>query len=187
MAAGEEVEVLAFEDLNGNPEWWQCRNKKGKEGKLEECDLRRRLLTVCLVFSAQGFVAANYLQQLEEGESMKGSAVVEEEDEDEDEDEPEAAAAAPDVVCYAQLGFDYEADSDFEVAVRWGCGREVAVVDSPIPLSPPVQEGREGGCAGSQRPQRQPGLVGGAQGRRLAGLCGGSLPRGAVVREGHTR
>lgn len=33
VAAGEEVDVLAFEDLNGNSEWWQCRNAKGKEGE----------------------------------------------------------------------------------------------------------------------------------------------------------
>lgn len=32
MKAGEKVEVLAFEDLNGNDEWWQCRNKQGEEG-----------------------------------------------------------------------------------------------------------------------------------------------------------
>jgi hypothetical protein len=29
---GEEVDILAFEDLNGNDEWWQCRNKQGEEG-----------------------------------------------------------------------------------------------------------------------------------------------------------
>lgn len=120
------MEVLAFEDLNGNPEWWQCRNAKGKEGKgggpswLNLDTHCAEHWFACVLWNAflSGFVAANFLQKLDEGESMKGTAVVEEDEEElPTEEEEDRGEAASDVLGYAVLGFDYEADSDFEVAV----------------------------------------------------------------------